>query len=363
MRNITFITSSLNPFKLQYFENLGRRYKIRILFTKESDKDCNDNYLNVKSLYCEINKLKNEKNYDNPICFDLIKKLGDDIIIFDGYGPLTNLIGIFYLKIKRKKFFVFVDGWKRNVREHKLRKLIKYLVFKGDFTFLCSGETTKENLISYKVNESRIFIYPMTSISESDIINKPLNFFEKQKIKEKLGINATKVVITVGRFIKSKRIEDLIIAKKNISQDILLVIIGGKCTPEYESIIKNNGIENIMFVDFIDSDKLFDYYKCSDVFVMPSESDVWGLVVNEAMANGLPIIVSKNVIAGLELIVDNENGFLFDVGDIKSISKYIQKILCDENLANKISLNNLKKIRDYTYENAAIEIERILEEN
>ena len=58
---------------------------------------------------------------------------------------------------------------------------------------------------------------------------------------------------------------------------------------------------------------------CADIFVHPTETDVWGLVINEAMAHGLPIITTDGCVAGLELVKNNDNGFIIPVNNIDII--------------------------------------------
>ena len=89
------------------------------------------------------------------------------------------------------------------------------------------------------------------------------------------------------------------------------------------------------------------YYQACDLFVLPSETDVWGLVLNEAMANGLPVIASDRVVAALSLI--RGNGFIFPVYDVDELGRDIDLCLRDEN-QKKMAQRSLEIIRDYTIE-------------
>ena len=99
----------------------------------------------------------------------------------------------------------------------------------------------------------------------------------------------------------------------------------------------------------------------SDLFVLPTRKDVWGLVINEAMCYGLPVITTDKCVSGLELVKDYENGFITPVNDSKNLAEKIRKVMKDNELSAKMSKNNLIKIKKYTIENMAKETMEILE--
>ena len=69
-------------------------------------------------------------------------------------------------------------------------------------------------------------------------------------------------------------------------------------------------LKNVYFIPFQNSDIIELYFKAADLFVFPTREDIWGLVINEAMANALPIITTDRCVAGLELI-ENEKRWLY----------------------------------------------------
>jgi glycosyltransferase involved in cell wall biosynthesis len=80
---------------------------------------------------------------------------------------------------------------------------------------------------------------------------------------------------------------------------------------------------------------------------------VWGLVVNEALASGLPVITTEMCIAGNELIIDNVNGYLFKDGNLQQLINSVLKLMMDENRLNLFSINALLSIKNHTFENVA----------
>lgn len=354
MKKINFITSNLAPYRAEWCEELSKYYDVKIIYTKDSDFERDDRWLVNRSDKCELIKLNNVfNNKRNPLCFDVIKYLNqkNTIYIFDGYGPVTNLIGMIYLGIKKNKFYVNVDGWQKGTKEPKINKLIKKCIFKIDFKFLCSSVNTKAYLKEYGVSDERMIVHNFSSIRESRIENKKDLFLAKKYAKEKLGIKG-KNVIAVGRFIKLKRFEDLLYAKSKSQENYGLYIIGGMPTEEYLKIIDEYKLKDVHFVDLILDKRILDlYYLACDIFVLPTSTDVWGLVVNEAMAKGLPIISTTNCVSGFDLIEVGKNGYRIEVGDIESLSNYIDELINNDKKRIEFGYRSLEIIKNYTIEN------------
>ena len=157
--------------------------------------------------------------------------------------------------------------------------------------------------------------------------------------KTSLGIDNRRIVITVGQFIYRKGFDILLKSSSDIDADIY--IIGGKPDSSYEQL--NNG--NVHFIDFLTKNELRQYYRAADVFAMPTREDIWGLVVNEALSYGLPVVSTDKCVAGLELINQGENGYIVPVEDSKALAISINDAF-DLN-----AVDSYKCIKKYTLEN------------
>ncbi len=86
----------------------------------------------------------------------------------------------------------------------------------------------------------------------------------------------------------------------------------------------------------------------ADIFVLPSSEEVWGLVINEAMVCGLPVVVSDRVGSNADLIKPGENGFIFRSGDINALVDSLEKIIKDPELAKSMGRKSKKIIKSFT---------------
>ena len=349
MNKILLITSNIAPYRLRWCEELANYYDVTIAYTKDHDYERDDRWLRKSSNKCHIIKLKNDKDLYDALCFDVIKLIKnnkDSLIIFDGYGPKTNLLGLAYCKLINRITFTNVDGYALGEKKDEKKDKVKRFVISNLCTyFFCSSEDSKKHLISYGANEDRIVVHNFSSIEQSQIIDEPLTKQEKLNIRKILNIETDKpIILSVGAFIPRKRYEDLIQAVINCQSDCELYLVGGQPTEEYLRL--SEGHDNIHYVDFVLPEDVDEYYLASNIFVLPSQTDVWGLVINEAMAKGLPIISSDNCIAAKSLI--DSNGLIYKTGDIDSLSQAIDYCLENE---HKMALRSLNNIKDYTIEN------------
>ena len=349
-KDIVVITSNIAPYRLKWCELLSAHFPVTIIYTKDHDYERDDRWLQKSSKYCKIEKLNNPKDLYDPLCFDVIdvlKKYKDSLVIFDGYGPKTNLLGLLYCRLNKRKVFTNVDGYALGEKRSKLKDLIKKFVIKNICTyFFCSSDSTKNHLIENGAKENRIYVHNFSSITADRIIAKPVDKKKQKEIRKKLGIETDKpIVISVGAFIPRKRYTDLIKAVIDCKTKCELYLVGGKPVDEYLELSK--GRDDIHYIDFVLPEEVDEYYKAADLFVLPSQTDVWGLVINEAMANGLPVISSDNCVAAYSLVKDN--GVIYETGNINELKEAIDYCL-DEKENKKMKQNSLKLIKDFTIE-------------
>jgi glycosyltransferase involved in cell wall biosynthesis len=100
-------------------------------------------------------------------------------------------------------------------------------------------------------------------------------------------------------------------------------------------------------------DELMLWYRAADVFVLPTRYDTWGLVINEAMAQGLPVITTSGALAGLELIHNGENGYVVPAEDADALANHMGLVLSNSELRRSMAACSSEIIRPYTVKNMA----------
>lgn len=348
--NVLYFTNIPSPYKIDFLNELSKMVNITCIFNNNSKDDQRNakwykNDFSFESItinsfgYKQLKKILSQKKYD--------------IVINANYACINSVIFMYILKKNNIKFFISADGGFINENDSLLSSFLKnHFISKADYYFSTGVETDKY-LMHYGANKNSIFHVPLTSLYEKDILNNPIIHDQKKVLKEKHNINYSKVFLSVGNFIYRKGYDLFLKAINNQNyNDVAFIIIGGgKEKDNYIKYLKTNKINNVFIIDYLSKEELKDYYKMADIFFFPSREDIWGLVINEAMAHGLPIISSKNVLAAKELV---DNNYLYSPEDINELNILINRMndLTKDELFH-IGEQNLERIKSYTIENMA----------
>ena len=352
MMKILWLTNIPSPYRVDFFNELGKNCQLTVLFERDSASDRDDSWKGYHFKTFDGVILKGIKYCaDAAIAFGIFGFLNKkyDRIIVSNPLTITGMMAIFYLKLAKKYYIVVGDGGQINKKAF-IKPLIMKMVLKAAKLYMSTGEQHKQYYLEYGGKADRIVWYPFTSIKEQDILAELLSNEEKRLKKMKLEIKHDKVILLVGQFIFRKGFDVMIKACQEIEGDVGVYFIGGEPTPEYMRLKNDLNLSNIYFVGFKSKEEMVEYYKASDIFVLPTRYDIWGLVINEAMSYGLPIITTNKCVAGLELINNDENGYIIPVESTKVLSNKINHLLKNEKIREKMSFNNLEKIKKYTIE-------------
>lgn len=356
MMNILYISGIPSPYRVDFFNELSRFCNLTVIYEKkESDERDEAWKLGKHGEYNSIFLTGIHTDVDKALSFSVIsylKKLKYDLVVMHGYISPTAMIAIEYMKMKKIKFCIEVDGGLIK-QDSLIVGLVKRHFMSGADFWLSTGEHCSKYLKHYGATETNIYKYPFTSIRRNKILPSIMGKEQKDIVRKSIGIKESKIILTVGQFIPRKGIDVLIAAAAELKGDIGIYIIGGKPTELYKQEAQKVKSARIYFMGFMSGEMLGEYYKAADVFVLPTREDVWGLVVNEAMAYGLPVITTNKCIAGLELIEPGVNGYLYSVESVRELTDCIQKSILNESDRVQMGNRNIEKIKKYTIENMA----------
>lgn len=354
MKRILFLTNLPSPYRVRFFEKLGSAMEVTVLFHDNRKAHTGRDKTWFVSGNGAFQQVQLEKRVltkgEDSLCLDVIgwlKKPFDEIVIC-GYSSPTAMLAIAWLRMKKIPFWMEVDGGL--IREDsKLKYHFKKMLVSSASGWFSSGRKTTEYLLHYGARAEKIYPYPFSSLNESDIMEAPVSYEEKTQLRKKLDIREEKMVLSIGQFIPRKGFDVLLRAAAGMDKNTGIYIVGGEPTEEYRKLRNALGLSNVHFVGFQSKDSLAEYYKAADVFVLPTREDIWGLVINEAMAYGLPVITTDRCVAGLELVKEGANGYIVPTEDAHSLAEAIEKVLCSD--FRKMGESSLEKIRPYTIEN------------
>lgn len=362
---VLFVTNLPSPYRVDIFNKLGEYLDLTVCYERETASDRNKAWKNDdKRNYSEIICKGKPIGADKSLGLDIIKKIKSEefsAIIISGYSSPSVMMAIIYCRIKGIPYIIESDGG-FSKKDSLLLGFVKKSLLKPALAHLTTCEEHKKYLTSLGISQEKVFKYPFSSLWSSDIFTSVPTNGEKAKIKEQLGIGYNKVIVSVGQFIHRKGYDILLEAARQVDSNVGIYIIGGKPTPEYLEYKDKHNLQNVHFIDFMSKESIKRWFAAADVFVLPTREDIWGLVINEAMACALPIVTTARCIAGLELIQNGENGYIVPVENSHALAEKMNVILSDDEIRGKMCENNLEKIKEYTIENIAIKHIEVLKE-
>ena len=355
MKRVLFLTNFASPYRVRFFDELGKYMDVTVLYSEkiEEIKHRNTAWFEEGEGGFHPVQLENVVTIaGKKVCTDVIPwlKKGYDAVIIGGYSSPTAILAMVWLRLHRIPFYMEVDGGLIRQDSGVKHFVKKTLVTLAD-CWLSTGRYTTEYLVHYGAKKEKVQEYPFTSFYERDILPKIVTKEEKTALRESLGIPEKHMVLAIGQFIHRKGFDILLKSAQALPRDVGIYIVGGEATEEYRRLRETLDVPHVHFLGFQKKERLAEYYKAADLFVLPTREDIWGLVINEAMAYGLPVITTDRCVAGLELIEDGVNGYIVPVEDAEALAEKIQAVLRSD--MEKMGQAALDQIRPYTLENMA----------
>ena len=308
------------------------------------------------------------EHIEMPIYFNwgLMKELKffqPDIICIVGYHYLASIIVLLYAKLTKTKIVLWsgshlLSGFIKNPLIDFYKKTI---VPKFD-SYITYGTAAKEQIIHYGAKPERIIV-SCNTIDVEWFIKKSQEVQQGNELKEIKKKYRARNILYVGSFVARKGVFNLIKAFYRLNMyNVGLILIGDGIEKSiYLEYIKEHQIKNVFFEGFVQKENIVRYYGLADVFVLPSSNEVWGLVVNEAMACGLPVISSKLAGVTRDLVKDGKNGFSFNPNDIDELTQKLRELILNDKERVEMGKKSLEIIKDKTPQEYAKSILKAIE--
>jgi glycosyltransferase involved in cell wall biosynthesis len=269
------------------------------------------------------------------ICKEIVENKYDIVILQSWTNLVWWLAFITCLLTKTKVMFmtdsnILSEPSKSFLKIFLKKTILGNFLFKHSFGFLTSGMANEDFYKYYGVTENKIIRSPFSWGYEKilEIANGMKS--KREYLRKSFNIDKNDfVVLYIGRLSKEKNPLIILDAYNNLkNKNVKLFIVGdGPMRKDFEKKINSFKIKNINMIGFIPHKRTFDFYAISDVLILPSEHETWGIVINEAMCFGLPIIASNRVGSAVDLVKDGYNGFIFPFNDNTKLTEAIDKII------------------------------------
>jgi glycosyltransferase involved in cell wall biosynthesis len=248
------------------------------------------------------------------------------VLNITGYFDPAQVLLMFYARMKGVKVVLSSESSSADNSRSALKEFLKKLIINRANAFFCFGTTSAEYMQSLGARPSEILIRNAAVIDE-DVIRTQYDLAESSS-----HVGETRKFIYVGRLAPEKNLPMLITAFANIKKQQsgtesweLLLVGDGPERAKLEKLAVDQGLaHNVVFAGGFPWYKVPAFLAQSDVLILPSKSEPWGLVVNEAMVCGMPVIVSETCGCVADLVKNDLNGFTFDPGQRTELESAMQ---------------------------------------
>jgi glycosyltransferase involved in cell wall biosynthesis len=323
-----------------YDEDLGFRYEV--LPSVEINRGSTDLFTYVL-------------NYSFPLRFATNEF---DTLISAGWLDFAAQAGFVSSKVLGRKFILWSEStayepsWRRSIAQPMVKLMVR-----GSNALIAVGTRSMQYLRSLGARDERIFTaYSTVDVEHFREVSVRARL-EREQLKSSRGIRQRLVVLFCGQLIERKGLRDLVtaFARLNPSQaDAALVLVGyGPLAEVLVAMAAELGIrEHVYVLDHVEVEDMPRLYAIGDVFVLPSLEETWGLVVNEAMACGLPLVVSDHVGSSVDLVREGHNGFIVPAGDPTMLAKRLGTLLGEDATREKFGRCSARLVDNFTPERA-----------
>ncbi|HEY7900160.1 MAG TPA: glycosyltransferase family 4 protein [Caulobacteraceae bacterium] len=259
---------------------------------------------------------------------------GFDALVVHGHTPAAMLLAAAAAMTAGVPVLARADthlGLKRSPLKRALRKPLMRSLYGRCAGVLAVGTANRAFYRAMGVPEDRIFLTPY---AVDNARFAPMSNVDRQAARARLGVaDAAPIVLYSAKFSPRKRPADLIRAAVLLKRSGLsfhLAMVGsGELDNQLRALTAECGLENVRFPGFVNQSELPGLYAASDIFVLPSEDEPWGLAVNEAMSAGLPVVVASEVGCVADLVRDEINGRTFAAGNIDALAAGLHNLIAD----------------------------------
>jgi glycosyltransferase involved in cell wall biosynthesis len=338
---VALLHNIISPHVVPLFERLAHdpAVSLKVYFLAESDKNRRWSTSIAGSFQYEVLphwavRVGREDLYTlfiNPTIVATLLRNPFDVLISVGWDSYAALAAFALCRLRKKPFVIWSGStvnepsWRRSLTLPWVR-----LVVRGSQSCIAYGSASRDYLVQLGAPPERVFMaYNTVDVDWFSARADELRP-RRDQIRRELGLNGGPVVLYVGQLIARKGVLDLLAAHElvlNRCPSAQLVVVGyGLLESELRARVADRGISGVHIMGHVGIPDLPSYYVAADVFALPSHEEVWGLVLNEAAASGLPLIATDRTGAALDLIESGRNGQVVPADDPQQLANAIVEV-------------------------------------
>ncbi|HEX9952115.1 MAG TPA: glycosyltransferase [Rubricoccaceae bacterium] len=254
----------------------------------------------------------------------VLDRLDPAVVAINSYAAPDALAALAWCRARRRAAVCMTDSTAGDARRTAVREWVKGHIVREFDAALVSGRRTVAYVGKLGIPAARVF-------TPYDVVDNAFFAAAGPPRPDLPGLaSGTPFFLASNRFVGRKNVSGLLMAYARFRASggtWRLVLLGdGPERPTLDALVRTHAVPDVTFAGFQQIEALPAYYAAAAAFVHPALMDQWGLVINEAMAAGCPVVVSERAGASADLIVDGETGFRFDPSDTEALAGLLGRV-------------------------------------
>jgi 1,2-diacylglycerol 3-alpha-glucosyltransferase len=363
-RRVVLVTEIISPYRVPLFNALAGQpdVDLHVIFLAETDPSLRQWQIYKEEITFSYRVLSSWRRrvgkYNlllNRGVTRALRETAPHVVICGGYSYLASWQCLLWSCSRQVPFLLWSESNQQDMRRGTfIVESLKKEFLRRCTGFIVPGQSAREYLRAHLLKDETIFTAPNAVDNALFSAAAGIARHDAVQLRKKLVL-PDRYFLFVGRLVPEKGVFDLLAAyaklEDRLREQIGLVFVGGgACRQVLQEQAAAISPGAVRFAGFVERDELASYYALAEALVLPTLSDTWGLVVNEAMACGLPIIVSEVAGCALDLVKPNWNGFLVSPRDTASLNAAMASLAAQPDACREMGFNSLQHISRFSGE-------------
>ena len=296
-------------------------------------------------------------HHDYPLTPGVVPALNGvrpDVVVVSGWSTFAAQAAIAWCRLRGVPYVLVVEshdegprpGWRRKVKATVVPPVVA-----NASGVLVTGTLARNSMVARGAPADRVRVFANTVDVEEFGATASRLASRRPELRSALGAEDDDVIVlSVARLAPEKGLHDLVRAVAVAADAQLLLVVAGEGVERssLEGLARDLGVRLVLTGD-LDWERIAELYVAADVFALLSEREPWAVVVNEAAACGLPLVLSDRVGAAHDLLRDGENGVLVAAGDVSAAARALGGLAADSELRHAQGERSRELAADWGY--------------
>jgi 1,2-diacylglycerol 3-alpha-glucosyltransferase len=361
-RRLVILTEIISPYRIPLFNALARHegVDLHVIFLAETDPNLRQWQVYKEEIKFSYQVLpswrKRAGRFNVLLNRNLARALAaaaPQAILCGGYNYLASWQALYWARSRGIPFLLWSESNLQDFRRgFALVELLKSYFLHRCTGFVVPGCSAQEYLRAHEIEDSIIFTAPNAVDNGLYAGEAAVARQHAPTLRKELSL-PNRYFLFVGRLVREKGVFELLSAYAKLDarlrEQIGLVFVGdGPSRRQLEEQAASISLGVIRFAGFAQRQRLATYYALAATLILPTYTDTWGLVVNEAMACSLPVILSRAAGCAADLVKDNWNGLLIPPQDVASLAVAMENLATHPELCTMMGANSMLHISRYS---------------